>query len=124
MSAFTLIFLAALLNLGALVCYPDTGGMGYTFVYVSVLLWSALAILVSRFTRNSDAAWKAALLLLYVLGCAFSALSFLPQKDGNSALNKVWAGRYPDKRSLYFGLLKVGVDYPALLPPAKEGPRP
>lgn len=120
MSSIPLILAAALVNLGALVCYPDTGSLGYTFIYISILLWAALALFLTRYLASAGAAWKTALFLAFALGCAFSALSFLPQKDGVSALDKVWGGKYPDKRSLYFGLLRVGVDYPALLPPRKE----
>ena len=54
----------------------------------------------------------------------FSALAFLPQKDGISPLRKLTAGRYPDGRDLYFGLLRLGVDAPGLLPPKKEEPLP
>jgi hypothetical protein len=124
MSAASLILISALINLAALVCYPETGSLGYTFVYISILLWSALAFFITRYSPYTGAAWKAVLALAFALGCAFSALSFLPQKDGVSALEKVWNGRFPDKRILYIGLLRVGIDYPALLPPQKEEPLP
>ena len=34
------------------------------------------------------------------------------------------AGHSPDGRDLYFGLLRLGVDAPGLLPPQKEEPLP
>jgi hypothetical protein len=120
MNAFTLIFVSILLNLAAFVCYPDTGPMGQPLIYIFILLWAALGFFITRYTPNADRFWKFVILLIYSLACAFSALSFLPQKDGVSPFTKVWNGQYPTDRSLYFGLLKVGIDYPALLPPQKE----
>jgi len=118
------ILIAAALHLGAFVCYPESGRFGFTFLYLSIILWTAFSIFVNHAVSNAGTAWKAALAATFTLMCAFSALSFLPQKDGVSALKKVTSGRYPDKRALYFGLLRLGVDAPGLLPPQKEEPLP
>lgn len=116
--ASALIIAAAAAHLAVFVCFPYTGPLGLTFTAISVLLWSALALFLSGALRAA-ASWRGVLAAVFVLGCAFSALSFLPQKDGVSALEKLLDGRVPSKKDLYFGLLNVGVEYPALLPPAK-----
>ncbi len=121
-SAFVLI--AAVLHLAVFVSYPQSGRFGFPFLYISVILWSSFAIFINRSVTRAGAFWKAALAVGFTLMCAFSALSFLPQKDGISALHKFTWGEYPDRKTLYFGLLRLGVDAPRLLTPEKEEPLP
>jgi hypothetical protein len=118
------ILAAAVLHLAAFVSYPESGRFGVTFLYLSLILWTAFSIFLNYASHNAGRAWKAALAAGFTLMCAFSALSFLPQKDGVSALNKFTSGKYPDKKTLYFGLLRIGIDAPGLLPPRKEEPLP
>ncbi len=117
-SAFILI--AAVLHLGVFISYPQSGRFGFIFLYISILLWASFAIFINRAVNHYGMAWKAAITVGFTLMCAFSALSFLPQKDGISALQKFTSGNYPDKETLYFGLLRLGVDAPGLLPPEKK----
>lgn len=121
-SAF--ILAAAALHLAAFVSYPHSGRFGFPFLAVSMILWSAFAFYLNGTLTNSGKAWKAAVAALYTLMCAFSALAFLPQRDAVSPLKKLVSGQYPDGRALYFGLLRLGVDAPGLLPPQKEEPLP
>lgn len=118
------VFVAAALHLAAFVSYPHSGRFGFTFLYISLILWTAGAIFINRAANYHGRAWKAAIAAGFALTCAFSALAFLPQKDGKSPLLKLISGRFPDGRDLYFGLLKLGVDAPGLLPPRKEEPLP
>ncbi len=114
------IVIAVLVHLGAFISYPMSGRIGYTFLFISVLIWSGAAIFLSTGTYNWGRRAKAGLALAFTLICAFSALSFLPQKDGKSALGKLFSGHYPDSRAVYIGLLRLGVDAPRLLPPVQE----
>lgn len=118
------IFIAAALHLAAFVSYPHSGRFGFTFLYISLILWSAGAIFINRAANYHGRAWKAAIAAGFALMCAFSAFAFLPQKDGKSPLLKLISGQYPDGRDMYFGLLRLGVDAPGLLPPQKEEPLP
>lgn len=111
------IFLAAVLHLGAFVSYPQSGRLGPTFIYISVLLWTALAVMLNRALAGASRENKAFFAVAFALVCAFSALSFLPQKDGVNPLRKLAAGQYPSGPDLYFGLLRLGIDAPALRPP-------
>ncbi|MDD5210472.1 MAG: hypothetical protein PHV36_13865 [Elusimicrobiales bacterium] len=118
------ILMAAALHLGAFISYPHSGRFGFTFLYVSMILWTGGAIFINRAANYHGGAWKAAVAAGFALLCAFSAFAFLPQKDGKSPLLKLTSGQYPEKRDLYFGLLRLGVDAPGLLPPQKEEPLP
>ncbi len=118
------ILAAALLHLCAFVSYPESGRFGFTFLYVSMIFWVGGAIFLNRAANYHGRAWKAAVFSGFALMCAFSALAFLPQKDGKSPFLKLISGRYPGKRDLYVGLLRLGVDAPGLLPPQKEEPLP
>lgn len=114
------IFIAAVLNLAVFVSYPQSGRLGFTFLYLSIIIESAAAIFINRAANYYGTAWKAAIAAGFALMCAFCALSFLPQKDGTSALHKLATGDYPDGQKLYFGLLRLGVDAPGLLQPRQE----
>lgn len=116
----TLIAIAIISHLTAFVCYPASGRFGFTFLFVSLLLWGGLSAFLSRAAHEWKTDSKVFLGFLFTLACAFAALSFLPQKDGRSALSKFTAGKYPEKKDIYIGLLRLGVSVPALLPPAEE----
>ncbi|MCM2267631.1 MAG: hypothetical protein NDI60_07670 [Elusimicrobiales bacterium] len=119
MTTGTLIALGLLINLGVFVCFPETGRFGVTFLYLSCLLWTAFAFFLGSrapFTRLGR--WLRA--LAFAAACLFACLSFLPQKDNNNPLEKLTRGQYPDRRSVFLGLLRLGIDYPGLLPPQKE----
>jgi FtsH-binding integral membrane protein len=120
MSASTLLLIITAVHLGLFVSYPYTGRFGLTFLFVSALLWAGLALFIDRALQSYSSGTKAALILAFTLLCAFSTLSFLPQKDGISPLRKVSLGKYPARTDLYFGLLRLGVSAPGLLPPRKE----
>jgi Trk-type K+ transport system membrane component len=115
-----LIFLSAALHLAVFVCYPDSGRFGATFLYVSILLWTSLALLLSRAAPHASRENKAFMAVVFALAAALSAISLLPQKDSVSALRKLTSGVYPDGRAVYVGLRRLGIDAPGLLPPAQE----
>ena len=113
-----LIILNLAINLAVFVSYPMSGVMGFTFLYISALLWTAFAIFIGRIVSQGSVFIKVVLTLVFVLLCAFLTLSFLPQIDKTTALSKFSDGKYPDNRTIYMGLLRLGIDYPGLLPPA------
>lgn len=116
MKISTLITLALLVHLAVFICFPHTGRLGPTFTYISLVLWVGFAIFLGARPPYS-AAGQSLTAALFLFGCVFSTLSFMPQKDAVSPLNKLVDGRYPDKADVYWGLLRVGVDAPALRPP-------
>ncbi len=113
-----LILVSVLINLAAFVCFPETGRAGWGFLYISILLWAAFAVFLGSHSPRSRAG-LAARLLTFALGCSIAVLSFLPQRDAVSPLVKLAEGRYPDRRALFLGLLRFGIDWPGLLPPQK-----
>jgi hypothetical protein len=116
------ISLAALVHAAVFICYPQSGRLGATFTFISLLLWSAFGILLFRPVSGLKTSDKAGVLVTYAVACALAALSLLPQKDGVSPLSKLADGLIPTKTEIYTGLLRLGIDYPALLPPKKEEP--
>ncbi|MBI4351810.1 MAG: hypothetical protein HY550_10245 [Elusimicrobia bacterium] len=118
------ILTAAAFHLTVFVSYPHTGRFGFPFLAVSLILWTSFAFYLRNSLTNTGRTWKAAIAAGYALMCAFSALAFLPQKDAVSPLRKFSSGQYPDGKTLYLGLRRLGVDAPGLLPPQKEEPLP
>ncbi len=116
------IMLAFLVQAAVFVCFPDSGKLGAAFTFISLLIWSAFAILLGNAVANFKTSDKAGVLCAYALACALAALSLLPQKNGVSPLYKLADGYVPAKTDIYKGLLRLGVDYPPLLPPKKEEP--
>lgn len=119
-----LITAAMLVNACVFIAFPDSGGMGIIFFIVSSLLWSGAAAASLLLSRILTKDWKAFILAVFVLACAACSLGFLPQNDGVSPLDKLLDGRYPGKLDVYKGLMRLGIDYPALLPPVKNEPLP
>ena len=119
-----LIISALLLNAAVFIAFPDSGRMGITFFIFSSLLWCVAAVAGTLLSRVVPQDWKAFTLVFFSLACAFCSLSFFPQKDGVSPLDKLLDGRYPGKLDFYKGLMRVGIDYPALIPPKREEPLP
>jgi hypothetical protein len=120
MSISSLIVIAAAVHLGVFVSYPYTGKFGLTFLYISALMWAGLALFVGRTLESWSAGTRAGLALAFFMFCALCTLSLMPQKDGVSPLRKFSIGKYPDRNTLYYGLLRVGISAPGLLPPKKE----
>ncbi|OIO02665.1 MAG: hypothetical protein COX65_05720 [Elusimicrobia bacterium CG_4_10_14_0_2_um_filter_56_8] len=114
------ILIAAALHLGAFVAYPQSGRFAFPFLAVSMILWAGFSIFINRAANQYGKAWKTAIAVIFALACAFSSLSFLPQKDGISALHKLMAGKYPDRNNLFFGLARLGIYAPGLLPAKKQ----
>lgn len=114
-----LIAAGLLINLGVFVAYPMSGHMGFTFLYISAVLWTALAVLIGRSVSQLGPWPKFVIVVGFSLACAFCGLSFLPQADKVTALSKFADGVYPDQRSVYLGLLRLGINVPALRPPDK-----
>ena len=112
-----LIAVSLSINLGVFVSYPMSGPMGFTFLYISAVLWCAFGILIGHATARISAWGKTVLALIFAMMCAFSGLSFLPQADKVSAIRKFSDGNYPDRRSVYLGLLRLGIDIQPLRPP-------
>jgi len=115
-----LVLLTALIHLAAFVSYPESGRFGVTFVYISGLLWIAFALLLTRAAAAATRENRAFIAVVFALAAAVAVLSLLPQKDGVSPLRKLAAGVYPDGRSFYVGLRRIGIEAPGLLPPAAE----
>lgn len=113
-----LIAAGLLINLGVFVSYPMSGHMGFTFLYISAVLWTALAVLIGRSASQLGSWPRFVIIVGFSLACAFCGLSFLPQADKVTALNKFADGKYPDRRAVYLGLLRLGVNVPSLRPPA------
>ncbi|MDA8130874.1 MAG: hypothetical protein M0011_05155 [Elusimicrobia bacterium] len=112
-----LIFTAVLIHLGTFVCYPESGRMGMTFLFISPLMWTGLAI----FTANAVSSWnrgnRIIFAVFFLLACLFSALTLMPQKDGRSPYTKFLYSEYPKGESVYVGLLRLGIYAPSLRPP-------
>jgi len=112
-----LIAAALLVNLAVFVSYPMSGTMGFTFLYISAVVWTAFAILLGNSVARFSAWPKVVISLIFALVCAFSGLSFLPQADKVPALSKFSDGKSPDRRAVYLGLLRLGINLPSLRPP-------
>lgn len=116
MKTAALIAIGLTITLGVFVCFPDTGRFGMTFLYISGLLWTAFAFFLGSRPPYSLAG-QALRALFFAAGCLFSSLSFLPQKDNINPLQKLSRGHYPDRTHVFKGLLRLGIDVPALAPP-------
>ena len=109
------ITLTVLLHVSFLVAYPASGSMGVPFIMISTLLWSSLIVFTHAVLRNFSRGNLVFFCIFFFSIMALSTATLLPQKDAVSIFDKLVAGRYPTRETLYLGLRKVGIDYPALL---------
>lgn len=107
-----IIFLA---HLACLILYPDTGKLGTSFLLISMLLWTAFLFYLKPATINLRKDNIIFLNILYLLLMFIALITLMPQQDSTSILNKIIRGEYPDKKSIYKGLLRIGIERPDLL---------
>lgn len=104
-----------ILHLACLILYPDTGKMGFPFLFVSLLLWTAFLFYLKPATINIRRDNLIFLNIIYVMLMLTALLTLTPQEDSVSILNKIIKSQYPTKKSIYKGLLKIGIERPDLL---------
>ena len=109
--------LTALVHLAVFVSYPETGPLGSFFLFMSIIIWTALYGFSSMVLTTLK---RSTLLFIYTIILMVSILSgvvFLPQADNVSVFDKVALGHYPAKLDVYRGLLRLGIDYTPFKPP-------
>ena len=112
------VFFILLTHLVFLVAYPHTGPMGPHYLWISALLWCGFLLFLSAnvfFAKMAGALFGDLVIIAFFTALILSLVSTMPQKDKVSVLSKLEKGIYPTRDSLYYGLLRVGVQYDALL---------
>ncbi|OGR80714.1 MAG: hypothetical protein A2107_03770 [Verrucomicrobia bacterium GWF2_62_7] len=104
---------AALLHALFFACYPDTGPFGNYYLGISLLVWAGFLAFVSTGARlvrffSGAAGALISLAAFAVMGLALAAT--MPQADKVSVLEKLQAGKYPDRSDLDRGLERFGID--------------
>jgi len=102
-------------HLSCLILYPDTGKLGFPFLFISILLWIGFLFYLKSATINLKNDTIIFLNIIYILAMIVCLMTLTPQEDSISIMNKIIKGYYPDKKSIYKGLLKIGIERPDLL---------
>lgn len=112
----TLIFkiaAAALLHLVFFASYPETGQFGNYYLGISLLLWGVFIMFINTSTKLVNLVSGLAGLAINLAAFGLMALAIaatMPQSDKTSVLEKVKAGKYPDRGTLNAGLSRFGID--------------
>ncbi len=110
-----IITIYLLTHLAFLILYPDTTFLGFSYIFISFLLWSSFSILINstltRFRKETQFNVKFFIYILMILSIA----SFYPQNDSRSVFDKIINEEYPTRFSIYRGLKRFGIDMPQLL---------
>lgn len=95
------------------VSYPETGPYGDLYMAVSLALWIVFVGFINTGTKLLRLLSGAAGLTINLAVFAAMALALaatLPQADRTSVLEKLRAGKYPDRKTLNTGLKRFGIN--------------
>lgn len=100
------------LHAAFLLSYPETGHTGGLYLAVSLILWTVFVVFINTSTKLLRLLSGLAGLIVNLAVFAVMALALaatLPQADRTSVLEKLQAGRYPDRKTLDSGLRRFGI---------------
>lgn len=112
----TLIFklaAVALLHLVLFASYPETGQFGNYYLGISLLLWAVFIMFINTSTKLVALLSGAAGLVINLAAFGLMALALagtMPQSDRTSVLEKLKAGKYPDRGTINSGLRRFGIN--------------
>jgi len=112
------LFFILLVHLVFLVAYPHTGPMGSHYLWISALIWCGVSFFFSAniiFAAFLSRLFGELVTIAFFTALIFTLVSTMPQDDNISVLSKLEKGIYPTRDSLYYGLLRVGVQCDVLL---------
>ncbi|MCX5785829.1 MAG: hypothetical protein NTX59_09065 [Elusimicrobia bacterium] len=112
-----LVFIV-LAHIAFLIAYPHTGPMGGYYLLISALIWCGFCMFLSAnvlFASMAGAIFGQLVTIVFFAALFLTLASTMPQSDNLSILGKLDKGIYPDRNSLYDGLLRVGIQYDGLL---------
>lgn len=112
MSVFKRLLIVLLLHLTFFVCFPDVGRFGVFYGWISVVIWSVVAIFSETTFQVLYKIFKPVRILVdlaFVFLAALIIASTFSQKDGVSPLRKIRRGTHPNKTDFYRGLNKLGL---------------
>ncbi len=113
MSLIVKLAAAVALHLAFFASFPQTGPMGNWYLGVSLLLWAVFIVFINTGTKLLRLLSGAAGLIVNLAVFAAMALALaatMPQTDSTSVLEKLQAGRYPDRKTLNSGLKRFGIN--------------
>jgi hypothetical protein len=113
MSLVLKIAAAGALHAAFMVAYPETGPSGPLYIGISLMLWTGFLAFINTGARlvrlfSGAAGLLVNLAVFAVMGLALAAT--LPQADRVTVLEKLQAGRYPDRAAVDTGLRRFGIN--------------
>lgn len=107
------ILLIALAHFIVMVCFPYYGGGGFVFGLVSLVAWSAAAILAAVISAvlflDKWAKFNALLSALIFFGALGTMLFYFPQENNISPVKKLSYGDLPSGKEINKGLGNFGI---------------
>ncbi len=107
------ILAVGLVHLAFYASYPETGQFGNYYLGISLLVWSVFIIFLNTGSKLVSMVSGAAGFLANLAAFALMALAIaatMPQYDKTSVLDKMKAGKYPDRDTVNTGMLRFGVN--------------
>lgn len=112
MSVAKRLVIVLLLHLAFYICFPDVGRFGVFYGWISVVIWSVVAIFAEttfQVLHKIFGPLKILVDLAFIFVVAITIASTFPQEDRVSPLRKIKRGTHPNKTDFYRGLEKLGV---------------
>lgn len=93
--------------------YPETGPSGDLYIGISLALWLVFTGFINTSTkllRMLSGVFGLIVNLAVFAAMAFTLAATMPQADRTSVLDKLQAGRYPDRKTVNSALKRFGVN--------------
>ena len=113
MSLILKIAAVGVLHAAFRIAYPETGPAGDVYLAVSLALWIVFIGFINTSTKLLKLLSGAAGLVVNLAVFAAMALAVaatMPQADRVTVLEKLQAGKYPDRKTINTGLRRFGID--------------
>lgn len=107
------IIAVGLLHLAFYASYPETGRFGNYYLWISLLVWAVFIMFINTSSKLVSMVSGGAGFLVNLAAFALMALAIaatMPQYDKTSVLDKLKAGKYPDRDTVNTGMLRFGVN--------------
>ena len=92
---FTIIFIVSLMHIVIYLCYPDTTIFGLGYLFASSILWIAFIGVINSSVRSFKDYTRNFISFLVYFIILYVTMSYYPQSDGKSVLDKIAEGKYP-----------------------------
>lgn len=105
-----IIIITTLIHILPLILYPSTTFLGFIYLFVSNILWISFLLILNAHLANIKLQNKYIILITIYFLTILSIISFYPQKDSKTIIQKLIDKKYPTRLTIYQGFKQLWID--------------